>query len=110
MRSGKCILAADDYLPPDERRRRAGIKQQELIGRGLTPDWFRRGRGRCLPPCLRVAVIGAGLAGLAAAWYLVECGVETTVYEATGRVGGRVQTDRQFAPGKVVEAGAELIG
>ena len=38
------------------------------------------------------------------------CGARVVVYEAQGRVGGRVSTDRQFISGKLVEAGAELIG
>jgi monoamine oxidase len=80
-----------------------------LIGRRLIPDWFGRSRLR-LPDDLRVAVIGAGFAGLAAAWYLKACGARVTVYEARGHIGGRVQTDRAFIPGKVVEEGAELIG
>jgi monoamine oxidase len=40
-----------------------------------------------------VAVIGAGLAGLAAADALRGAGVEVVVVEARGRVGGRVLTD-----------------
>jgi monoamine oxidase len=32
------------------------------------------------------------------------------VYESSDHVGGRVRTDRDFIPGKTVEAGAELIG
>jgi monoamine oxidase len=55
-------------------------------------------------------VVGAGFAGLAAAWYLDACGARVTVYEATARMGGRVETDGAFIPGKIVEAGAELIG
>lgn len=41
----------------------------------------------------RVIVIGAGLAGLAAARYLAKRGVEVTVLEKGARVGGRAQTD-----------------
>ncbi|WP_290059545.1 FAD-dependent oxidoreductase, partial [Amycolatopsis solani] len=40
-----------------------------------------------------VVVIGAGLAGLAAARRLHEAGVECTVLEASDDVGGRVRTD-----------------
>lgn len=41
----------------------------------------------------RVAVIGAGLAGLSAAIYLERNGTDVTVFEASDRVGGRVTTD-----------------
>ena len=59
---------------------------------------------------IRVAVIGAGFAGLMAAWSLESGGTNVTVFEASGRIGGRVRTDRALARGKVVEAGAELVG
>jgi monoamine oxidase len=109
--SGVRILSHDDYLDPLERERRALKKERELIARRLTPDWFKEGGDLCLPPGgLKVVVIGAGFAGLAAAWYLKTCGVTTTVYEASDRIGGRVLTDRQFVYPKWVEAGAELIG
>ena len=41
----------------------------------------------------RVAVIGAGLAGLAAAHVLQQAGLAPAVFEAAPRVGGRVRTD-----------------
>jgi protoporphyrinogen oxidase len=42
---------------------------------------------------MRVVVVGAGVAGLAAARTLVAAGVETVVLEASDGVGGRVRTD-----------------
>jgi phytoene dehydrogenase-like protein len=41
----------------------------------------------------RVAIVGAGLAGLRCAGLLVDRGFEVTVFEASDRVGGRVRTD-----------------
>jgi monoamine oxidase len=54
----------------------------------------------------RVIVVGAGLAGLAAAYELIQAGVEVLVLEATSRPGGRVLTLRApFADGLFAEAG-----
>jgi monoamine oxidase len=57
---------------------------------------------------VRVIVVGAGFAGLAAAWELAEGGVEVVVLEARDRVGGRVWS-RELPSGAVVEMGAEFI-
>jgi tryptophan 2-monooxygenase len=58
-------------------------------------------------PRHKVAVIGAGLGGLAAAYELLKCGVEVTVIEASGRTGGRLYSKR-FEDGKpeIAELGA----
>ena len=39
-----------------------------------------------------VAVVGAGCAGLAAAWHLNRCGVEVRLFEAESWVGGHANT------------------
>ncbi len=57
---------------------------------------------------MKVLVIGAGVAGLSAAYHLKQAGIEATVLEARDRVGGRVWTSRDFAD-IPVEFGAELI-
>ena len=57
---------------------------------------------------MRVAVVGAGFAGLAAADALAAAGVDVVVLEARDRVGGRVWS-RELANGAVVEMGAEFI-
>jgi len=54
-----------------------------------------------------VIVIGAGIAGLAAARALAERGIRVTVIEARERVGGRVFT--QHTDGATVELGAEFV-
>ena len=57
-----------------------------------------------------VAIVGAGIAGLTAAWRLRQQGVRVRVYEAQARVGGRMfSLANHFPDGQVVELGGELI-
>ncbi|MFT3897850.1 MAG: FAD-dependent oxidoreductase [Thermomonas sp.] len=57
-----------------------------------------------------VAIVGAGIAGLTAAWRLREQGVRVRVYEAQNRIGGRMLSlANHFPDGQVVELGGELI-
>ncbi|WP_322816045.1 NAD(P)/FAD-dependent oxidoreductase [Chloroflexus sp.] len=53
-----------------------------------------------------VLVIGAGIAGLAAAYALQAAGLQVIVVEARQRIGGRIWTDTRYGP---VECGAEFI-
>jgi monoamine oxidase len=55
-----------------------------------------------------VVVIGAGMAGVAAARELGRAGLSACVLEARDRVGGRIQSIRDFC-GAPVEGGAEFI-
>src|SRR5262245_43959789 len=58
---------------------------------------------------LDVIVIGAGVAGLAAARALVEHGLDVTVLEARERIGGRVLTVRDAGFPDPIELGAEFV-
>ena len=60
---------------------------------------------------MRVVVVGAGFAGLMAAWRLTQDGCEVVVLEARDRVGGRVWS-QELIPGDprtVIERGAEFV-
>src|SRR5215510_1312067 len=61
-------------------------------------------------PGKRIVVIGAGLAGLSAAYELSQAGHDVTILEARARPGGRVQTLRDFfSDGLYVDTGATRI-
>jgi len=74
--------------------------------------------GACMPNAARLAnasgeqvvIIGAGIAGLTAAWRLRQAGVPVRIIEAQDRVGGRMFSLRGYFPdAQVVELGGELI-
>lgn len=91
----------------DRRRRRllqgAGASAL-LAGCQSLPAPMRADKGE------EVAIVGAGIAGLTAAWRLRQQGVRVRVYEAQNRIGGRMLSLRNhFADGQVIELGGELI-
>ena len=61
-----------------------------------------------------VAIIGAGITGLTAAFYLKRKGIPVMVYEASGRVGGVIQSLRQdgwlaeFGPNTLLETSPKI--
>lgn len=61
-----------------------------------------------------VAVIGAGITGLTAAFYLQRRGLPVTVYEATNRVGGAIQSIctngyvAEFGPNTILETSPRI--
>jgi monoamine oxidase len=113
-----------------------GIEVEELRERGEMPGVSRRGflkgagaagavaavagplalarpaRAAAAP---RIAIVGGGIAGLAAALTLQDNGVYADVYESSGRVGGRMHSDWQefghsfWANGQQAELCGELI-
>jgi monoamine oxidase len=61
-------------------------------------------------PAKKVLVLGAGMAGLVAAYELIQLGHDVTVLEARTRPGGRVHTLREpFSDGLYAEEGAARI-
>ena len=56
-----------------------------------------------------VVIIGAGAAGLAAARFLDERGIDVVVLEARERIGGRILTHRDRSTPVPIELGAEFI-
>lgn len=79
-------------------------------GRTGESEMGSAGIARPLSLSPRVAVVGAGLAGLTAARTLKRAGVAITVYEGSNRVGGRVQSVTDLLGlGLTTELGAEFI-
>ena len=81
-------------------------------GVGLTEISPARGAAAVIlnGPARKVLVLGAGMAGLVAAYELTKLGHDVTVLEARTRPGGRVHTLREpFSDGLYAEAGAARI-
>jgi monoamine oxidase len=106
-------------IPPAELRgareeqalsRREFLTRAGALGAALTvaPGLLAsRARAAAAP---RIAIVGGGIAGLNAALTLADKGIAATVYEASGRVGGRMHSDTgYFANGQVAEFCGELI-
>ena len=93
------------------------ISRRELIGGAAagaataalpTPGAAAASR-RVFTDSVDVVVVGAGLAGLAAARRLRRAGQDVLVLEARSRVGGRIQ-NRSIGGDEVVEVGGQWIG
>lgn len=107
----------DDGAPGSESRRR--FAQGLLAGAAgaatwsLSPAAYAALRTGNLSPRIdiwtRVAVVGAGLAGLSCANELSRLGARVSVFEADDRVGGRCASLRGLFPGQTVERGGEFF-
>jgi monoamine oxidase len=92
--------------------RRELVKRTAAAGVALagasTIGRFARVAYGAAPP-VRIAIVGAGLAGLTCGYRLKQAGLSADIYEASDHVGGRCQSDtKTFAP-LVAEHGGELI-
>ena len=89
--------------------RRQFVKKSLIAGAGLAvgTSFFSCKNNSSQP---RIAIIGAGLAGLTAGFYLKKQNLPFTIYEGSSRVGGRTFTLKDFAaPGTWTEMGGQYI-
>jgi monoamine oxidase len=90
---------------PRFSRRQALLGGAALAGAVALPQPARAGGRRP-----SIGVVGGGIAGLTCGLTLADAGVDATVYEASGRAGGRMFSNRHyFSEGQVTEWGGELI-
>ena len=121
LRLGHAALR-QPHLTVDEliaQRERSSQRSSQLSRRQFLQTTAALGAGVLLSACrpitaLRtqpsIAIVGAGLAGLNAAYQLKKAGYRATIYEAANRVGGRILTVQDaFGPGLSTDFGAELI-
>ena len=104
----------DELLEMHAAKRRAFLKASVGVGAWATVGLVG---GAGLSACnslrrsdARVVIVGAGIAGLNAAYVLKKAGVRTDLYEASTRSGGRILSVKHLlAPGLVTELGGEFI-
>lgn len=89
--------------PPIDRR---SVLRTGLLAAALAPLWAS-GTARALARRERILVIGAGMAGLAAARELAVRGFQVVILEGRQRLGGRIWTDRSL--GTAIDMGAAWI-
>ena len=99
-----------------EGRAEAHGRQTNLSRRAILAGATAAGVGVMLPRTARaagtrVAIVGAGISGLSAAMTLADNGVASTVYESSGRIGGRMFSNSTgyWSDSQVSEWCGELI-
>lgn len=106
LRTDACASREMSSLPPTRRAFLGTAAAAATMA--LAPGTVRASMS--IRTMSRIAVVGAGLAGLTCALRLQQRGIHATVYEASTRLGGRCWTRRgDFASGQVAEHGGELI-
>ncbi len=106
-RSGRTVEAVE------EERRKLSLTRRDFLkvtGATVGAAALSGALGAFAAQTPRIAIIGAGISGLNAALTLQDAGIASTVYEASGRVGGRMHSDTtSWLNGQTSEDCGELI-
>lgn len=96
-----------------------GVTRRQFLGKSaaaITATLLASGTSRAAIPKEPIAILGAGAAGLTAAFRLMQAGAQVVLFEGSNRLGGRIFTlDRFITPdlndGKPMfcELGGELV-
>jgi monoamine oxidase len=106
----RAFAEATEQVAEERRTTRAELlRDAGLVGLAVAGAGALAGRARAAVAPGRVVVVGAGLAGLTAAYRLRQAGVVAEVHEASTRLGGRCWSQRGWDDGQVAERGGELI-
>ena len=105
LRAAACQRAKD--APADAAA--VFTRRQLLVGSGATLVTLPRLTTAATVP--HIAIVGGGIAGLTCALHLADQGIAATVYEASGRVGGRMFSNASgyWDDNQVSEWGGEFI-
>lgn len=102
-------LATHGQLAAEEMASRRRFIKQSVLGAGalmVGSTWLEA----CVSSNKRIVILGAGIAGLHAAYLLKEKGISYSIYEASKRAGGRMFSQKDLmGEGIVTELGAEFI-
>jgi polyamine oxidase len=102
VKGQKNLMPNVPHRTPISRRRFLSLLALAGLGITLRPASMRKARAAGEESIL---IIGAGMAGLTAAYDLLEAGHAVTVLEARDRIGGRIWTQR-LSDGTPIEMGA----
>jgi monoamine oxidase len=77
-----------------ERGGTALTRRAMFVGAGAVLTTMALPRSARAATAPRIVIVGGGIAGLTCALHLADEGIPSTVYEATGRIGGRMFSSR----------------
>lgn len=113
-------IPVDEWSEQQHYRKTLGLKRRSflkiagglgtgmLLGAGCQSPYATLGSQEGTAP--KIAIVGAGIAGLNAAYILKKAGYRATIYEASDRVGGRMYTVKDaVGQGMWTNLGAEYI-